>query len=708
MSRDSMKTHIGRDGVGHVPAAPHTAGFPRGKGIQVEETSKPTSRSRNHESVSALTVASPVPCFYGSEGADTATLTMDALDAPEMPTFLHVDPSLGGIGGHEFDCAMNILRAAETAGYSVALAANRRFRGGPSLPAHWPVYSVFPHSPHAKRDALHALRLEGPAVCEGNATGPDSGPTQQLRQWRLRGSNLLSLPRYLRMARCRARVRGFAAGCRRLFNSMPLQPGTEVYLATVSELDLLGLAEYVAGEPRCRLARWHLQFHDDFLEDCPSDEAHLEERWAAVRGRFEYAVSRMAGNRLHFYCPTEELADQYDRLGVAPFRCLPHPVQPALRDYGRPWGKPLRVTCAGSVRREKGYRQLRAVLDALGREPLLSGRIQVVAQVPTRKRRRLRIAATATGNDQDQVSLAVLPHPLDSHAYRDLIRQTDIGLFMYDRARYRLRCSAVLQEVLAAGRPVIVPAGCWLSRQIAEPNFRHLEAMRDRLPTVARLQADQLAWCRSGGLVEPGPLGGDGLTFTDSDAAVAQVSVPNSANELIATLHWAQDAPADGYIRLRAEQYDATGNLVGQTDTILGRRADNDHVLTLVHLKPGASRLTIRLQNAYSSVPLAVTQAEMAFLDASNASGCPAGSVGLVAAGQAEIPGLVRDIVSHYAHYRESAEAFSRWWTKQHHPATVVDMLTATPHRPSTGVCEGVSDTDKSAVIALGAPGRPG
>jgi hypothetical protein len=39
-------------------------------------------------------------------------------------------------------------------------------------------------------------------------------------------------------------------------------------------------------------------------------------------------------------------------------------------------------------------------------------------------------------------------------------------------------------------------------------------------------------------------------------------------------------------------------------------------------------------------------------------------------------------MVEHYAHYRESAEAFSRAWRESYHPARTIAMLTDTAVDP--------------------------
>src|SRR5207247_7265572 len=73
------------------------------------------------------------------------------------------------------------------------------------------------------------------------------------------------------------------------------------------------------------------------------------------------------------------------------------------------------------------------------------------------------------------------PHPLSTEAYNDLIRGAHVGLLLHDAHSYYARLSAVFQEYVCAGIPVIVPAGCWLGNQIADENGQYIErVLRDR------------------------------------------------------------------------------------------------------------------------------------------------------------------------------------------------------------------------------------
>ena len=111
------------------------------------------------------------------------------------------------------------------------------------------------------------------------------------------------------------------------------------------------------------------------------------------------------------------------------------------------------------MRREKGKRMLRPVVDCLV-DSLSARQIQFWVQASPRTARRF-IGRKWTRNlhIHDHVPAAsddpivALHNPLGRDEYLKLIRQSDIGLFLYDSNRYHARCSGILVEMSAAGKP---------------------------------------------------------------------------------------------------------------------------------------------------------------------------------------------------------------------------------------------------------------
>ncbi len=587
-----------------------------------------------------------------------------------MPTFVHIDPSLHDMGGHEYDSAVSILRAAETIGYKVALATSCRFRNRSAIPGHWPVYPVFP----AKSPRQFRLTAGSCMTLDGGKLPDAARPTPPRQPGRLLEDGLAAL---LTLSRRRWIAR-FARVCRRLFAELNLRRGDHAFFETIHPLELVGLARFLADSPESQQVDWHLQVHEDPFDGETSGEADPQETESALRCQFDHILRRLPNHALHFYNPSESLAARFSQLGVVRFQYLPHPVDPALRNGRVPHQDRLRVTCAGSVRREKGYRGLGSLIAALRNESAIADKLELAVQLSPRKLRRLGIsAAEANGSPSTTVPLTLVPHPLNSEAYRNLIRQTDIGMFLYDPRRYRFRCSAVLQEMLAAGKPVIVPAGCWLADQIAEPVQSHLERLQHAVPPIRLLHGGELSWYveTNEGSTRLGKA--DHLSFSSSQSISVDFAVPESATELLISFRRRRTDVLEPYVSVQTEQFDGNGNRVNQSNAIVGRRPGNPNTLVLNRLDSRTARARLRLATASARDRLTADELQLRFYH-SNATGAfPAGSVGLIAAQHEQIPGLLLDVVRHYDHYRDSAERFSESWANSLTPARTLEILTA-------------------------------
>ena len=60
----------------------------------------------------------------------------------------------------------------------------------------------------------------------------------------------------------------------------------------------------------------------------------------------------------------------------------------------------------------------------------------------------------------------MIERALTTGEYADLVHSADIILLPYQADVYAARSSGILAEALAAGKPVVVPSGTWMSRQV--------------------------------------------------------------------------------------------------------------------------------------------------------------------------------------------------------------------------------------------------
>lgn len=548
-----------------------------------------------------------------------------------MAKFVLVDHSLASTSDRHYDSANQVLRAAAQRGFETVLACNRRFQQRDEIPAECQVFPLFRHKADNPLSALHESRV-------------------------VRGQE--------------RRARRFARGCAKLFRRIGLNAEDQVFLPTVSESDLRGLARFLKSEPSTRGADWHLQFHLEIFAGREPEYAAQQERLKRVRVCFQQALKEIPGHRLHFYTTSAPLADQYNRLGVALFDELTCPINAAFcRPSQRPSNAaPLRVICAGAVREEKGSQHFNDLVRGLWDDQLSNGRMQLSVQSQRRRfgnKPRLKIALPEKlrGSDQQDSDsgqfdpIVDVPHPLDPPAYVEFIRGADVGLMLYDSRRYSSRRSGVLGELLAAGVPVIVPAGCWLAEQIAEPNFRHVESVRRDLPCIRRHTTAQLSF-------------GD-----SSSAAMIEAEVPERSDELAVRFSWRP--PAGTYARVELKQLDKLGTEINRFAQIVGQRASGQPVELLFHLYQKTAAVKLVWRNAYDRTTTTALDIELSFHDAARLEQrqTPLGSIGLTAAERSYIPELLRDIQRHYVHYHCAAHDFSKPWIQSHDAQQTISQL---------------------------------
>ncbi len=562
------------------------------------------------------------------------------------PKFILIDHSLERVGGHHYEYSVHILHAAEAAGFDVALAANRRFRPDKGLPEHWPIASLFRNDMYCQHAIVGNFPL-GPT----DSLPVEAGPPNWRDRWR---------EAIARRDRQR-RIDHFAECCKQLLDRIEPQAGDHVFLTTMSDFDLLGLVEYLESVPSTQLLNWHLQFHFTILGGRSPEYARQNRRLEAMRSHFDDALKRVPNHRLHFYNTVKEISEQYNLLGVADFQELPYPINPEIRPQESSGSsrEPLKVTAAGHIRGEKGRTGLKHLAHELWSDYLQPGKAQLCIQGSPRKFRGMLPEKTSQPAHRSDPPVAFIRHPLPLDEYARLIRETDIGLFLYDSDRYYARCSGILVEMLSAGVPIIVPAGCWLSDQIAEQVHQHVDHLVATKPAVGVERFREIT-C------------GDG-----SSSHQLELPAPADATDLVVSFSWLAPLKSGTYLRLTANQLDAMGSPLPSYATVVGHRETTDRVSALLRVRGGATQIQLELSNAYHDGEIVLSDLETRFLASTNQGGGsePAGRVGLIAADREHFAEHLKDVIEHYAHYRETALEFSRHWRRFHDPSNAISTM---------------------------------
>ncbi|HZZ72011.1 MAG TPA: hypothetical protein VFE24_07140 [Pirellulales bacterium] len=580
-----------------------------------------------------------------------------------MAKFYLIDHSLKKVGSHHYEYALHILSAAERAGYEPILGANRKFTKGKEISPAWRLNTDFRYSTYSEVSVV--VNLARWLRRKEDAADAGAELPWWRRSWKQAHAGWGQFSELRRLLRAERRIRSFAKGTRRLLKQFPLAARDQVFLPTMNELDLIGAQRVWAADPTTRQADWHLQFHFNIEPDWEADPQLRAYHLGRIREIFARCRNRFPQHRLFFHTTTEGLAAQYNRLEAVPFRWLPYPVNPAFESAkaSRRADAPLRVTCIGGVRVEKGIDVLPTLLRSVWQDTFLTGQAQLAIQaesehkLPSEVRALWSAQATAGRSSSESPDpLKLIPFPLDSDGYQRLITDSDIGLLLYDRHQYQARCSGVLVELLSAGVPVLVPAGCWLADQIAEEIYRHREIV------VAGMQ-------RHGPEVRL-----DLRRLNGQAGTILQVARP--ASHLLYSLRWQAREQAQTYCRLQMRQRNSSGRPLETTVEILSPRPDAQTATMLVPLRAEAAQVEIEWRTALTDQPLEVLAAGAQFLATGpEAIAMPRGAVGLLFSDPAQTPDLLRDLVTHYRHYERTAAAFARRFFAEHSPAHVVAML---------------------------------
>jgi hypothetical protein len=635
-----------------------------------------------------------------------------------VPRLHIIDQSLCSNGGHHFDYVNCIARAASKDQFETFVATNRRFKRNressverdDSLHSIATVVPSFRNTTYQRESWLSGLRHLKRAKMVDEADTDRAGKT----------SSIIKCAKWYRAQSFRNRRRKlisqFACDCSRFFETIPkkeFMPDDHVFLTTVSELELMGLAIYLASSPSSRLANWHLQFHYNLFDGRTPEFETQSEVQRKVRGCFLAALSRVPDHKLNFYCTSSELVEQYSRLKVAEFYRMPYPVNERFaptvsgsarsdviklamhvgEDYdesattidvvgaelplpriAQPTS-PIRMGCPGELRREKGSAaHLQRVIDSLWGEYLSCGRLQVALQRPKRKMLRkekleLELPSGEPIQFRDPV-VDYLQHPLSENDYCDFIRGSDFGLLLYDSRAYYSRRAGVLGELLACGKPVIVPAGCWLAHQLQEPQFRHIDSMMQSMQHSNRLELGSLQFD-----IHNVPLSGGLVSFDRKRHPFrATASKTTEENIAIVSFDWRHPRAQGVDARIRCIETCRDGSVLESTQ-IVGHRFSSGQCRAIFRVEKGGEKICFEFENAFHDSTATIGNLSVDLYDVPDASEIPLGRVGLIFADAESIDDAVVEMVEHLDHYRQSAQEFSHPWWRMHDPNRTLEFM---------------------------------
>jgi hypothetical protein len=443
-------------------------------------------------------------------------------------------------------------------------------------------------------------------------------------------------------------------------------------------------------------------FRRDIYRGRPGDYPAQERLVNDLRQVFENCAVKLErlGARVSFYTDTDELTAQYNRLGVFPFRTAPIPHTHGPR-AGKPRTGPVRAIYVGDARGEKGYHHIPGIIRNLWTDYVEPGKVTFHLQsnynIPQGEPEAVMARSALEALPKDKVQL--LKNPMTSAEYREFLLSGDINLLLYDTTNYYARSSGILVESLTAGVPVIVPAGSWLARQFLGPYQQRQMALKDEMRVVKSYAAADLRWNVHGNPRMNARTHGE-ITATERGKAFAWVRVPAGATHLLVTLRFGA-GPREAYVYL--DQVDARGHELSEGRRRLVEawppRDANGKAVGLLPVDPKAAKLWLAIGSLYAYASVAVTSVEVDFLAPRETLAPPVGAAGLIYHHLDEVPGLLREMIDHYPHYRATAAEFARECYAYHNADRLMEELIAPPGESAGG--EAVE-----AVVAKGTAAR--
>lgn len=589
-----------------------------------------------------------------------------------MGKFYLVDQSLKGPGGHHFDYTRLLAAAASESSWEVVVGCHRKFRPPESFDS-FGVSNCFRHSTYASCSFLVGI--------QDMVSQRKPGIVTRVKRW-------FGLDNDSQVGTKRAqerRIQSFSADCHSLFQN-PLTSDDIIFFTTISDLEVEGLCRFVESRTDAALANWHLQFHFPIYRGRTPEYRGQSNPLDQIKRSLQI-LRDLLGSQVFFYVTSDNLKDQYDRLGFK-FEELAYPVNPDMFANKNSSGnnRPAlpgvkgvhRITLAGANRHEKGQLDARTLSDQLASRLDVPFRLCVQAKRP----KLLKRIENLFGTNEASPNIEVQNFPLSDEDYRSLISGTSVGLLTnYDSQVYFSRRAGILGEYLCAGIPVIVPAGSWLSDQLEPLQQSHLE----RLCSDPSIESDRHRPKR---------------TVNHSSGATTATfefhphGLPDHKNDselLILEFDVIKPESHGHYFRVDLSQPDGNHENVLSQVVGKGRQRTTQRVAFYGGLEASLeekglgksdgfeTEYTFQISPAFHSADWQIERVRLTHLRDSRP--IPRSVVGLTAATPEQTASLALEMIRQYDHYRQSALNYSAAWFARHDPSltfqTLVDHSTA-------------------------------
>ncbi|MBJ7898465.1 MAG: glycosyltransferase [Cyanobacteria bacterium RI_101] len=432
-----------------------------------------------------------------------------------MPRFFVVDQSLANYQGHHYECSLAAAEAARRAGYEPVILANRVWSCGAEgdIPI-LPVFAVdWFNQPVAPSEAV-----KNPAPEDKTNPSPQlarfqekvAGSAERLGRWWRKDLELVKrvpfshtawgifktlwgLIRFI-LSFLRSFVpvnlpapeetlterkpETFGETLKRIFTELAPIPTDQVFIHTIGIEQIEELFWFLQAQSSEALPVFHVLLRRD-----PQDPLVAQAPGLGIGAIFrECHEWGLWPGKIRFYSDAPKLIQGYNSLGALRVQEIPIPFRQenldslGLEPKNLEPDAPIHIVYLGDARTEKGYQLLPELVLNLWEDYLAPKRARFTIQS------NYNIGGGEAEAVRAKVKLAQFPSqtvklleaPLTAQAYYALLKSADLVVLPYNPQSYQ-RTSGVLTEALAAGKPVVVPAGSWLAEQVAENRGRIYE-----------------------------------------------------------------------------------------------------------------------------------------------------------------------------------------------------------------------------------------
>jgi len=557
-----------------------------------------------------------------------------------MKNFILVDPLISGYSGHFAELGAVILAAASEMGYSPTALTHKSFPVENDVFRNFEVQRVFSH----QRANKWSLGPEGRSYC-----GRDIGGRPNCSHFAFR--LVQSVIDKVRGPSPKRILRQTSEELLNTLKGISLNEEDVLIFQTCDDFLLLIVANAIARLEANRTLNLVFLWHTPYQK---GREAEFPDGWRMLpelTRQIALCEAILHEHNVLFLSTTEEIKAILN--GSIAKELWRHVSYPIRRDF-RPLSKaqadpPYRVLLGGAQRAEKGKRDLPQALSTLWPGTLSTGKWELTLQVSSQDAKTLlparlrKLIGAGTGSANPPVRL--LDGSLDAASYLNLLRSSDVGLFLYRSRKYYARCSGVFVEMLACGLPVVVPSGSWLSRQLSPFVYQYLDTVDSQFSFEEELEH----------------LVGKNISAVSTVQPHVSISVgPDSCIRVTPNI---ADAKAWSYVGVDIITELEDGQSIAET-----------RVLELGCMKParfvvgreqGRKSIRLRFFVPYGNVPLHLLSV---FSSATKPGSMdvPRSSVGLVYNKLHDLPACFSELAMHMDHYLSSASQNSIAWRHQH------------------------------------------